>query len=102
MAPTQTFRKFVEPGDVRGIVTFQSTSSFEGVPTIAQASYPDLDGLGVNRLIAAPPSSQVLCSATQGCRYVQTARTGLGARVSECSAIRVWGTGPTAAQVVTP
>ena len=55
MAPTQTFLKFVQSGDIRPIVTFENKSSFPGVPTIAEAGYPTLTGLGVERMIAAPP-----------------------------------------------
>ena len=57
VAPTQTFAKFVEAGDIRGIVTFEEKSSVPGVPTIAEAGYPELTGLGVERMVAAPPGT---------------------------------------------
>lgn len=55
IAPTQSFTSFIRSGDMRGVVTFEETSSFPGVPTIAEAGYPQLTGLGVERLIGAPP-----------------------------------------------
>lgn len=57
VAPTQTFRKFLQSGDIHGVVTFEEKSSFKGVPTIAEAGYPELTGLGVERLIGAPPGT---------------------------------------------
>jgi tripartite-type tricarboxylate transporter receptor subunit TctC len=57
MGPTQTFTKFVKAGDIRGIVTFEAESSFKGVPTIAEAGYPELTGLGVERMVAASPGT---------------------------------------------
>jgi tripartite-type tricarboxylate transporter receptor subunit TctC len=55
IAPTQTFASFVRSGDIRGVVTFEEKSSYPGVQTIAEAGYPQLTGLGVERLIGAPP-----------------------------------------------
>lgn len=57
VAPTQTFNKFLKSGDIRGIVTFEAKSSFKGVPTSAEVGYPELTGLGVERLIGAPPGT---------------------------------------------
>lgn len=57
VAPTQTFAKFVQAGDIRGVVTFEEKSSVSGVQTIAEAGYPELTGLGVERMIAAPPGT---------------------------------------------
>lgn len=54
-APTQTFASFVKSGDIHPVVTFEEKSSFPGVPTIAEAGYPQLTGLGVERIVAAPP-----------------------------------------------
>ena len=54
-APTQTFSSFVKSGDIHPVVTFEKKSSFPGVPTIAEAGYPQLTGLGVERSVAAPP-----------------------------------------------
>lgn len=55
VAPVQTFQKFVESGDIVPVVTFQQESTFEGVPTIAEAGYPELAGLGVERYVAGSP-----------------------------------------------
>lgn len=55
IAPTQTFASFVRAGDIRGVVTFEEKSSYPDVSTIAEAGYPQLTGLGVERLIGAPP-----------------------------------------------
>jgi putative tricarboxylic transport membrane protein len=57
IAPTQTFAKFVVSGDIRPIVTFERKSSFPGVKTIADIGYGELSGLGVQRLIGAPPGT---------------------------------------------
>ncbi len=57
IAPTQTFNKFVKSGDIHGVVTFEEKSSFKGVPTIAEAGYPELTGLGVERMVAAAPGT---------------------------------------------
>jgi tripartite-type tricarboxylate transporter receptor subunit TctC len=54
-APVQTFASFVKSGDIQPVVTFEEKSSFPGVPTIAEAGYPQLTGLGVERLIGGPP-----------------------------------------------
>lgn len=55
IAPVQTMASFVRSGDIRPVVTFEEQSSLPGVPTIAEAGYPQLTGLGVERLIGAPP-----------------------------------------------
>lgn len=55
VAPVQTMASFVKSGDIRGVVTFEKKSSFPGVPTIAEIGYPQLTGLGVERLIGGPP-----------------------------------------------
>ena len=55
VAPVQTFQKFVESGDVTPIMSFEKKSSFDGVPTAAEAGYAELDGMGVERYIAGPP-----------------------------------------------
>ena len=55
VAPVQTFAKFVEAGDVVPVVTFEEKSTFDGVPTIVEAGYPELSGLGVERYVAGPP-----------------------------------------------
>jgi tripartite-type tricarboxylate transporter receptor subunit TctC len=57
IAPTQSFAKFIKAGDVRGIVTFEEKSSVPGVPTIAEVGYPELTGMGVERMVAAPPGT---------------------------------------------
>ena len=56
MAPVQTMASFVKSGDIRAVVTFEEKSDIiPGVPTIAELGYPQLTGLGVERLIGAPP-----------------------------------------------
>lgn len=57
LAPTQTFAKFVKSGDIHAVVTFEEVSSFPGVPTIAEAGFPQLTDLGVERLVGAPPGT---------------------------------------------
>lgn len=70
VAPVQTFYKFVQSGDVRVLMTFEGKSTIDGVPTARELGYPDLEGLGVYRLVAAPPGTpkevvQTLSSAMQ-------------------------------------
>jgi tripartite-type tricarboxylate transporter receptor subunit TctC len=70
VAPVQTFYKFVKSGDVRVLMTFEAKSTIDGVPTARELGYPDLEGLGVYRLVAAPPGTpkavlQVLSDAMQ-------------------------------------
>jgi len=55
VAPVETFQKFVESGDIIPVVTFQEKSTFDGVPTIKEAGYPELEGLGVERYVAGSP-----------------------------------------------
>jgi len=55
VAPVQTFRKFIQSGDVVPIITFEAKPSIPGIMTAAQAGYPELTGLGVHRFIAGPP-----------------------------------------------
>jgi tripartite-type tricarboxylate transporter receptor subunit TctC len=42
---------------MRGLVTFEGKSSFEGVPTIASLGHPELNGLAVERYVLAPPKT---------------------------------------------
>ncbi len=55
LAPVSTFRKFVQSGDIRPLVTMEAKSSMPGVPTIAELGHPELTGLAVERFILAPP-----------------------------------------------
>ncbi len=57
VAPVQTFYKFVKSGDARVLMTFEAKSTIEGVPTARSLGFPDLEGLGVYRLVAAPPGT---------------------------------------------
>lgn len=57
LAPTQTFLSFIRSGDIRPLVTFEQESSFKGVPTAPEVGLAELDGLGVHRLVAAPPGT---------------------------------------------
>lgn len=70
VAPVETFYKFVQSGDVRVLMTFEAKSTIEGVPTARELGYADLEGLGVYRLVAAPPGTpkeivQILSEAMQ-------------------------------------
>jgi tripartite-type tricarboxylate transporter receptor subunit TctC len=55
VAPVSTFRKFVQSGDIRPLVTMEAKSSMPGVPTIAELGHPELTGLAVERFVLAPP-----------------------------------------------
>lgn len=55
VAPETSLRKFIEAGDVRPIVSFQPKSPIAGVPTAGKLGYPELESLGLARLVGAPP-----------------------------------------------
>lgn len=57
IAPVESFYKFVKSGDVKALVTFEAKSTLPGVPTIRSLGYPELEGLGVDRILAAPPGT---------------------------------------------
>lgn len=57
LAPVSTLRKFIEAGDMRGIVTMEEKSTIQGVPTIASLGYKSLTGLAVDRFVLAPPGT---------------------------------------------
>ncbi len=50
-----SFRKFVQSGDIRPILTFEARSSLEGVPTAREVGYPELETLTLERLVGGPP-----------------------------------------------
>lgn len=56
MGIVQTAEKFTRAGDLRAIVSFESVSSFKGVPSIASTKYADLVGLGIERIVGGPPN----------------------------------------------
>lgn len=53
--PSESTRSFVESGDLRALMTTADPSDYEGVRSAKSLNKPDLDGLFVHRLIAAPP-----------------------------------------------
>lgn len=53
--PIGTLLPYLESGDVRLIVTFESERSFADVPTIAELGHPEFEQFGVRRMVAAPP-----------------------------------------------
>ena len=50
-----TYRKYVESGDIRPILTFEPKSSMPGVPTVREAGFPELEALALERLVGGPP-----------------------------------------------
>ncbi len=48
-------RKYHEAGDVRVLASFEETSSFPGVPTARELGFPELEGMGLERLVGGPP-----------------------------------------------
>lgn len=54
MAPVSSVRSYIASGDVRGLAMSGEESVFEGVPTFAEAGYPGLTGLNLQRSIAGP------------------------------------------------
>jgi tripartite-type tricarboxylate transporter receptor subunit TctC len=57
LAPVSTFKQFVESGAIRPLMTFEETSSMNGIRTVAQLGHPELSGLAVERYIVAPPGT---------------------------------------------
>ena len=57
IAPVESFYKFVQSGDVKALVTFQAKSTIPDVPTVRSLGYEELEELGVDRMVAAPPGT---------------------------------------------
>ncbi|MBI3043159.1 MAG: tripartite tricarboxylate transporter substrate binding protein [Betaproteobacteria bacterium] len=57
IAPVESFYKFVQSGDVRALATFEAKPTLPNVPTIRSLGYEELEGLGVDRMVAAPPGT---------------------------------------------
>jgi tripartite-type tricarboxylate transporter receptor subunit TctC len=57
IAPVESFYKFVQSGDVKALVTFEAKSTLPNVPTVRALGYEELEGLGVDRMVAAPPGT---------------------------------------------
>ena len=57
MVPMETVSKFLQSGDLVGVVNFEEKSRFKGIQTSAEAGYPELTDLGVERMVAAPPGT---------------------------------------------
>lgn len=55
MAPVSSVTPYLESGDVRALAMSGTESLFEGVPTFAEAGYPGLTPLNLQRSIAGPP-----------------------------------------------
>jgi tripartite-type tricarboxylate transporter receptor subunit TctC len=53
--PSESTRSFIDSGDLRPLMTTADPSDYKGVPSAKSLGKPDLDGLFVHRLIAAPP-----------------------------------------------
>jgi tripartite-type tricarboxylate transporter receptor subunit TctC len=55
LAPISSASKYIEAGDLKAIAVSGETSTLEGVPTFAEAGYPELTPLSLQRAIAGPP-----------------------------------------------
>jgi tripartite-type tricarboxylate transporter receptor subunit TctC len=55
IAAIPTASRFVHGGTIRVLASFESHSSFPGVPDAAALGQPELDNISVERVIAAPP-----------------------------------------------
>ena len=53
--PSESTRKFIESGDIRGLLTTEDPSDYANVPSAKSLKLDDLDGLLIHRLVAAPP-----------------------------------------------
>jgi tripartite-type tricarboxylate transporter receptor subunit TctC len=62
--PSESTRSFVTSGELRGLMTTADPSDYDGVPSAKSLGKPDLDGLFVHRLIAAPPGLPADVKAT--------------------------------------
>lgn len=54
LAPVSTASKYVQSGDLRALSVSGESSPFEGVPTFAEAGYPELTPLSLQRALAGP------------------------------------------------
>jgi len=50
-----TVRKYVQAGDVKVLASFEKKSSFPGAPTAREMGIPELEGMGLERLVGGPP-----------------------------------------------
>lgn len=57
IAPVESFYKFVQSGDVRPLVTFEEKPTIPNVPTVRSLGFEELEELGVDRMVAAPPGT---------------------------------------------
>lgn len=55
MAPISSAAKYIEAGDLRALGVTGESSPLEGVPTFAEAGYPELTALNLQRALAGPP-----------------------------------------------
>jgi tripartite-type tricarboxylate transporter receptor subunit TctC len=53
--PIASLNKYVASGDVKLLMTLEDTPSVEGIPSSAQAGYPDFSKFQVVRVIGGPP-----------------------------------------------
>lgn len=54
--PTESTRKFVESGDIRGLLVTEHPSPWPNVPSARDLGIDDLDGMAIHRLVAGPPN----------------------------------------------
>jgi len=62
--------RFVESGDLKPLITFEAKPTIPGLLTVREAGFPELEGMGAQRLVAAPPTlpddiRQILSDAIQ-------------------------------------
>jgi tripartite-type tricarboxylate transporter receptor subunit TctC len=55
IAAIPTASRFVRGGSIRVLATFETHSSFRGVPDATALGQPELDNISVERVVAAPP-----------------------------------------------
>jgi tripartite-type tricarboxylate transporter receptor subunit TctC len=55
IAAIPTTLRFIRGGTIRALASFETHSSFPGVPDATALGQPELDNISVERLIAAPP-----------------------------------------------
>lgn len=55
MLPALSTRKYIQSGDVRGLLITEDPSEYPSVPSAKSLGVDDLDGMMIHRLVAAPP-----------------------------------------------
>jgi tripartite-type tricarboxylate transporter receptor subunit TctC len=72
MAPISSAAKYIQAGDLRAVAVTGESSPWEGVPTFAEAGYPELMALNLQRALAGPPGMSDELLETLRAAFVKT------------------------------